>query len=140
MQKHKSTKVRASDGRALVLGLVSAVVTMVIMLITSVICITNEYFTLDAFEIVSLFIQFICVFVGCFIAGALVKENRERMVLLVTSILYLLQLCSAILFFDGIENTFWVNLLIAVLATIANILILRQQKSKSKGRTIMRRR
>lgn len=140
MQKHKSAKARSSDGRALVLGLGSAAIVMILMLIASAICIINEYLTLDSIGLVSLIIQFVCVSVGTFTAGMLVKDNRERMILVVSSILYLLQLCCALLFFDEIKNTFWVNLLITALAAISTMLILCRRKAKTKNGSIIKRR
>ena len=139
MQKHKSARAGSTDARAFVLGLCSSIALMVLMLLASVICITNEYLTLDAFKITSLFIQFICVFIGCFMAGAMAKENKQRVILLVCSVAYLLQLCSAILLFDGITSMFGGYFLISAFAGFLNLLILRRRK-ESKSRPSRKRR
>ena len=140
MQKNKSVKVKASDGRALAVGLISAIGAMVVMLIISSICIVNECFDLETFGIISLFIQYISVFIGAFAAGALAENSREGVVLVVGSILYLLQLCFALLLFDGIKHSFWVNLLITAIAVVSAALILSRGKINAKSRSIRKRR
>ena len=140
MQKNKSVKVRVSDGRALAIGLISAIGSMIVMLIVSAICIVNEYFALESFGIISLFIQYISVFIGAFTAGMLAKSSREGMVLVVGSVLYLLQLCCALLFFDGIKYSFWANFLISAVAIVSAILVLSRQKVNTKNRSIRKRR
>ena len=122
------------DFKALTIGLGVGFGTMLLLLIVSVICITNEYFSINSFNITAPIIQFLCVILESVVIGKLSHSKAENSMMLGGGMFYLLQVCFALLFFEGLTGTFWVQTIVTLLAIGCGMLVVRSGKSTNRSR------
>lgn len=134
MQKRKTGNKTISDIWAIMIGLGAAILTMLVMMTVSAIFISNEYHSLEIFVYLAPFIQFLCAFVGASTAGKLTVKHVERTTLLAGAVLFVLQVCLALMIYDGVTNSLWVHFIVTVLGAVSGLLLVRRKNGSSKNK------
>ena len=132
--RNRNVSNQGVDFKALAIGLGVGYSTALLLLVVSVICISNEYFSMNSFNIIAPIIQFLCVALESLVIGKLTHSKAESSILLGGGIFYLLQLCLALLFFEGLTGAFWPQIVATVLACGCGVLVVRTGKSTYRRR------
>lgn len=141
MNKTKFSAAGFSIAKACVLGSSVNVLLLIVLAMVSAIFISNEYFEMEAGGYLAGISQFLASFIGCLIAGKLVKERKAITCAAAAGGCLLIQLAAAILFFNGISGDFLLCLLPMLAACGCAILLCanRKKHSGSKKRRVYSR-
>lgn len=134
MRNRNKRKVAAPAVLTPVLGVAVALVTTVILLIASALCISNEYFSIEMLGVCCRITQLFRAFLASVFVVKSGVEHRERIAIAVGVVILLLDLCCAFLFFDGVSGQFGVNALMTVLGIFCGILAGRYRKRRTGSR------
>ncbi len=132
-------KPKKSDGRntmVIACGIgtsLCAIIVIVLVLLTSVL-IQNEYIGNEASTYLGPMIQFIGVFLGALVAGKYTIQNKELTCIITGAVFLVLQLCAAMLFFDGIKSGALFGVVSVALAVLSAALVYIRTKSRGRNR------
>lgn len=133
MKKYK-TMTGVSEIRAIGIGVLAEVLLMLLLLGMYAICISNEYFSINAIGCLVVGAQFVSSLFGQMAAVKSRKDGAIRVICVVGAVLCVLQLCLALVVFDGLSVLYLYLLLATVAATASGILLSKKRKSGVKSR------
>lgn len=131
MKSIKKTAGKTSILTSCAIGVLVAFGIMCLFALISAICISNEYSSVNAIPYFAFFAQFVGVLLGCVLTGKLATDQKTLACLITVCGLLFLQLCSALLFFDGISGSVVGGLIVSALGTLVAILIGNRDKKKT---------
>lgn len=120
--------------QAVGMGLLVAVVVMVLLIVISTVCISNEYFDLELSWAPAIVIQYFACLIGTVVSGKSAKEDRSKAVLLTALMLIVLEFCMALVLFEGIAVSFLYLFLATVTAAMCSMLLCRTKRNRGKSR------
>lgn len=134
MKKSKLSVTGISLSKICMIGTGISVMLLIIFAMISAIFISNEYFDIGASGYLAGIVQFLAIFVGCIIAGKLVKEGRVLACAIVGGACVFIQLAASILFFGGISGRFIPGILANIAGCGGAILLSVSNKNRSASR------
>ena len=140
--KFKKHKINI-DNFTMVCGIgfaISSVVTFCLVAI-SALFIFNEYFSIYLIPVLAMIIQFISVFIGCYLAGIITKDKKAPVCFAVTGVYYLLLVATCVLLFNGLSGNVFAGLIGCAAGCGLAILLCTKEKTRIfKRRTAIRHR
>ena len=121
MKKLKRTAAKATMLTSCIVGVVAAVGIACLLALIFAICIMNEYFSVETIRYFAFISQFVGVFAGCVLSWNMASDRKMIACFATAAGLVLLEMCGALLFFDGISGTVIVSLVMAGLGAGAAI-------------------
>ena len=135
MLKHKPNG-KISEIQAYGVGIFTAVIIMLTMLVICTVCIRNEYFTIEFFGPVTLVIQLLSCYSGGKIADVISKEANKKAYIIVGGVLLVLQLAVALTVFEGVSGMYLWLVLATIIAGAGGIFL---TITKGKGNKVKHR-
>lgn len=134
MLKTKNLRINKSLITTSVIGGIVTFAVNILLILGAALCISNEYFNAKDIQFVAPIIQFISAFIGIMVAGKSAKESPVMSCLLTGCGCFILELCIALLFFDGISNGFWGGLIATTFAVLIALYLCNKNKKRSISR------
>lgn len=123
MKKLKRSAAKATMLTSCIVGVAMAFVIVCLLALIFAICISNEYFSTDAIRYFASIAQFLGAFLGCIFSWRMASD-RKIMACFVTAVgLVLLEMCGALLLFDGFSIATIATLVMAGLGAGAAIFL-----------------
>lgn len=134
MQKANVFKTGLPNVWVLCIGASITIITMLILSIISAICIVNEYFAINTIPYIAILIQFLGTFLGTVFAGKNINSQKVMACAVTGGTCYILQLCFAMLFYNGISRDFWIGFMATSAGIICAILLSTKEKKRSDSK------
>ena len=139
MIKRKTIK-KFNEIQSCGIGVLTAVLIMVFLLGVSTICINNEYFINERFNLFAIAIQIISCCLGGIVAGAIGGWSKKITCAVVGGVVLVLQLATALLIFEGVSGDFcWLIFATVIAVSIGYILEISKAKRVNSHRSTRHR-
>ena len=132
MQKHVVNKKAASNTVAMVMGLVTIVVTIFLSAILFAVCVDNEFFKLETSIVGAGLVHFVATLLCAIVITSMAPDNKVLFVLLCTGLLVLIEFGVNMLIFKGVTGTFALNAMCTIAGVITNGFVMVKIRKQNK--------
>lgn len=131
MQKTNKHRLKLSVLPACGLSMALTLISMMLLTLIFALCIDNEYFDSNTTRYFSPAIQFISMLIGLTMGGKFAGEKDAVTCIASGGVYFVIQICCAMLLFDGVTGGVWFGAIAALAAIMCAIIILNGGKKRS---------